>query len=44
MPHEADDQAGHGREDVEGPAEAKGVCPECGTAVTRFLSEKESKK
>jgi hypothetical protein len=23
---------------------AKGVCPECGTTVTRFLSEKESKK
>jgi len=23
---------------------AKGACPECGTTVTRFLSEKESKK
>ena len=23
---------------------AKGVCPVCGTTVTRFLSEKESKK
>jgi len=23
---------------------AKGVCPECGTPVTRFLSEQESKK
>jgi hypothetical protein len=23
---------------------AKGVCPECGTTVNRFLSEKESKK
>jgi hypothetical protein len=22
---------------------AKGVCPECGTTVTRFLSERESK-
>jgi len=23
---------------------AKGTCPKCGTTVTRFLSEKESKK
>jgi len=23
---------------------AKGACPECGTTVTRFLSQKESKK
>ena len=23
---------------------AKGVCPQCGTTVNRFLSEKESKK
>lgn len=23
---------------------AKGACPECGTTVTRFLSDKESKK
>jgi hypothetical protein len=23
---------------------AKGVCPECGTKVNRFLPEKESKK
>ena len=23
---------------------AKGACPECGTTVTRFLSEKESKE
>ena len=23
---------------------AKGVCPECGTTVTRFLSQKDSKE
>ena len=23
---------------------AKGVCPECGTTVTRFLSDKEGKE
>ena len=28
----------------KGQPMAKGACPECGTTVNRFLSEKESKK
>jgi Domain of unknown function (DUF5679) len=30
-------------ETSKGRPMAKGVCPECGTTVTRFLSDKESK-
>ncbi|MBN1977038.1 MAG: hypothetical protein JW918_06520 [Anaerolineae bacterium] len=28
---------------AKGKPMAKGVCPDCGTKVTRFLSEKEAK-
>ena len=29
---------------AKGRPMAKGVCPECGTTVTRFLSEKQAAK
>jgi len=29
---------------AKGRPMAKGVCPKCGTTVTRFLSDKEAKK
>jgi hypothetical protein len=29
---------------AKGRPMAKGTCPDCGTTVTRFLSDKESKK
>lgn len=31
-------------ETAKGRPMAKGACPECGTTVTRFLSDKEAKK